>query len=107
MGKDANRELNMYQHMAKVTSTSRHPGSTAIRILLDSFKVTGPDGEHQCLVHVPLWESVKTFLARNPIGRLPTPVLAVVLRQLFLALDFMHKECRLIHTGESNEAGSP
>ncbi len=90
--------------MASVISASKHPGRTAVRTLLDSFKIAGPDGEHQCLVHKPLWDSVKAFLGRNPIGRLPTPVLAIVLQQLFLALDFMHKECRLIHTGENMKA---
>jgi len=42
---------------------------------------------------------VRTLLARNPIGRLPVPVLGIVLKRLFLALDFLHSECQLIHTG--------
>ncbi|KAK3688226.1 kinase-like domain-containing protein [Podospora appendiculata] len=70
----ADHELKIYDHMASVSSTSKHPGRDAVRSLLDSFKVTGPDGEHNCLVHPPLWDNLKTFLARNPIGRLPTPV---------------------------------
>jgi len=43
-------------------------------------------------------ESVYDFLHRNPIQRLPPVVLAVTLRRLFLALDFLHKECQIIHT---------
>ncbi|KAK3323810.1 kinase-like domain-containing protein [Cercophora scortea] len=98
LGRMADHELNVYNHMAGVSSTSKHPGHDAVRSLLDSFKITGPDGEHNCLVHPPLWDNLKTFLARNPIGRLPTPVLGIVLQRLFLALDFMHTECKLIHT---------
>ena len=39
-----------------------------------------------------------TFLHRNPAMRLPVPVLAFILRRLFLALDFLHTECQTIHT---------
>lgn len=34
----------------------------------------------------------------NPIRRLPPPVLAFVLKRLFLALDLLHEECLIAHT---------
>ncbi|KAG6898854.1 hypothetical protein C0993_003519 [Termitomyces sp. T159_Od127] len=74
-----------------------HPGRRAIRPLFDSFTITGPDGEHHCLVHPPLWGSLKHWLKINPLRRLVPPVLAMVLQQLFLALDYA-KECEVIHT---------
>ncbi|KAI1936707.1 hypothetical protein LOZ12_006189 [Ophidiomyces ophidiicola] len=74
-----------------------HPGRNAVRMLLDSFEVHGPTDKHRCLVHPPLWESVLTFLRRNPIHRLPVPVMAAVLQYLFLALDYLHSECKIIH----------
>ncbi|KAK0629587.1 kinase-like domain-containing protein [Bombardia bombarda] len=98
MGSEADHELSMYRHMASMSKGSKHPGRDCVRTLSDSFKVTGPDGEHLCLVHPPLWDTVKDLIARNPIGRLPPVVLAAVLQQLFLALDFMHTECHLVHT---------
>lgn len=98
MGKQLDNELNMYKRM-KERGSANHPGRNAVRELLDSFDVEGPDGRHRCLVHPPLWESVLTFLRRNPIMRLPAPVLAVFLQRLFLALDFLHRECLIIHTG--------
>lgn len=101
MGSNADLELRTYQHLAAVASTSKNPGRRAVRTLLDSFMVTGPAGEHHCLVHPPLCDSVGDFLQRNPIGRLPPPVLGIVLQRLFMALDFLHTECHLIHTGES------
>lgn len=97
MGAQVDDEVNIYKRIN--TATRRHPGHGAVRSLLDSFDVAGPDGPHRCLVHPPLWESVQTFLHRNPIRILPVPVLAFVLKQLFLALDFLHTECNLIHTG--------
>ncbi|WEW55344.1 hypothetical protein PRK78_000773 [Emydomyces testavorans] len=98
MGNKADHELAIYNHLATISSKSRHRFCNAVRTLLDSFKVTGPDGVHHCLVHPPLWDSVDVFLARNPVRRLPIPVLGVVLHYVFLALDFLHTECNLIHT---------
>lgn len=97
IGKQLNDEINMYKCIEM--GSQNHPGRSAIRSVLDSFDVDGPEGQHRCLVHPPLWESVSTFLHRNPVQRLPTPVLAFVLQRLFLALDFLHTECQIIHTG--------
>ncbi|KAK9440303.1 serine threonine protein kinase, CMGC group [Metarhizium brunneum] len=96
MGEQLDRELSIYKRIS--ASPSKHSGRSAVRELLDSFDVCGPDGSHRCLVHPPLWESTLTFLRRNPVERLPAPVLAFILRRLFLALDFLHRECQIIHT---------
>ena len=100
MGSNADHELRTYQHLAGVSSKSKHPGRETVRSLLDSFKVTGPDGEHHCLIHPPLWDSVKGLMGRNPIGRLPAPAVGIILQRLFMALDFLHTECHLIHSGK-------
>lgn len=108
LGKQGDSELAVYKHISASASSSKHEGRTAVREVLDAFDVAGPDGIHRCLVHRPLWESVLTFLHRNPIRRLPLPVLAFILHRLFLALDFLHTECKIIHTGDiilSKEAG--
>lgn len=97
MGQQLENELEMYKRI--FASSSKHPGRSAVRELLDSFDVTGTDGSHRCLVHPPLWESMWTFLNRNPVRRLPPVVLAVTLRRLFQALDYLHTECKVIHTG--------
>ncbi|KAG6092785.1 hypothetical protein E4U14_000546 [Claviceps sp. LM454 group G7] len=89
-------ELNAYMRIEN--SSINHPGRQAVRSLLDSFDIDGPDGRHRCLVHLPLWDSVYGFRHRNPIRRLPTPVMAFVLRDLFLALDLLHQECHTAHT---------
>ncbi|EKM75280.1 hypothetical protein AGABI1DRAFT_103042 [Agaricus bisporus var. burnettii JB137-S8] len=95
LGCEPSHELSVYQRLDQ--GPASHPGRQAVRALLDSFTISGPNGVHQCLVHPPLWDSMETFLARNPEGRLPTPVLAVMLRQVFLALDYAH-QCRVVHT---------
>lgn len=97
MGQQLDDEIKIYKRME--TGSKTHPGRDAVRSLLDSFDVDGSEDKHRCLVHPPLWESVLTFLHRNPVRRLPSPVLAFVLQRLFLALDYLHTECRIVHTG--------
>ena len=96
MGQQLDDELKMYQ---RIDRASKHPGRNAIRSLLDSFHIDGPEDKHHCLVHPPLFESVWEFLHRNPVQRLRKPVLVFTLRQVFLALDYLHTECQVIHTG--------
>ncbi|KAI1939046.1 hypothetical protein LOZ66_003124 [Ophidiomyces ophidiicola] len=95
MGQQLDDELTMYKRLER--GSKSHPGRKAVRVLLDSFDVNGPTDKHRCLVHPLLWESVLTFLCRNPIHRLPVPVMATVPKYLFLALDYLHSECKIIH----------
>lgn len=100
LGQQLDDELNIYKRIEG--ASRKHPGRKYVRSLLDSFDIGGPEGvKHRCLVHPPLFESVLSFLYRNPVQRLPTPILVVVLHRLFLALDYLHTECRIIHTGIS------
>jgi serine/threonine-protein kinase SRPK3 len=96
MGSEQETELSVYKRIEKFSQN--HPGRNAIRSLLDSFDVSGPHGRHQCLVHPPLWDSVLGLRHRNPLQRLPEPVIAFVIKRLFLALDLLHRECHIAHT---------
>ncbi|KAJ5254496.1 hypothetical protein N7497_003127 [Penicillium chrysogenum] len=96
MGQHVDNEVNIYRRMEQFPTA--HPGRNVIRTLLDTFYIDGPQDKHRCLVHPPLWESVLAFLRRNPVERLPSPVIAVVLHRLFLALDYLHTECQIAHT---------
>jgi serine/threonine-protein kinase SRPK3 len=101
MGSYLDNELNIYRRIN--AGPKSHPGYGAVRTLIDSFHVDGPDGKHQCLVHPPLLESVLTYLHRSPVKRLPAADVAFILKRLFLALDFLHTECQVIHTGQCSE----
>lgn len=102
MGQQLDDELKIYKRIEG--APQKHPGRKYVRSLLDSFDISGPEDKHRCLVHPPLWESVLDFLFRNPAQRLPTPILAVTLHRLFLALDYLHTECKIIHTGAVSSA---
>ncbi|KAJ5613156.1 hypothetical protein N7510_006350, partial [Penicillium lagena] len=96
---------NRYQVVGKpafgasltVRSLTKQLGHTYVRSLVDSFDADGPGDKHRCLVHPLLWESVLAFLFRNPVRRLSTLILVIVLHRLFLALDNLHTECKNIH----------
>ncbi|KAG6879435.1 hypothetical protein C0992_002701 [Termitomyces sp. T32_za158] len=90
------QELAAYRRLEN--GPKNHAGRQAIRALLDEFTITGPDGEHQCFVHPPLWGNIGNFLRYHPkVDRLFPPILALMLQQFFLALDYA-RECQVIHT---------
>ena len=91
------KELAAYQRMQQ--GSISHPGGQAIRTLLDSFTITGPHGEHGCLVHTPLWGSITTFITINSQTQLSVPIMTTTLMRLLQALDYVHS-CKIIHTGQ-------
>ena len=105
IGPNVDNEIKMYEKLNQ--GSKFHPGRESVRTALDNFKISGPDGEHQCLVHTPLWDSLRTFLARNPANRLPAEMLRGVMIHLFEALDYIHTECHVIHTGKSYVINHP
>jgi serine/threonine-protein kinase SRPK3 len=97
LGDELDTELDVYRRISK--APEHHPGRSAVRSLLDSFELNTSTGKsHRCLVHTPLWESALNLKHRNPIRRLPQPIIAFLLKRLFLALDFLHQECHVVHT---------
>lgn len=67
--------------------------------LLDQFKHEGPNGQHICFVFDVLGHHLDFQTAKYENGRLPIKVVRTIARQLLLGLDFLHEECRIIHTG--------
>ena len=66
--------------------------------LLDNFIVTDSHGPHLCLV----FEALGAFndSVFYPGRNLPVPFVKNIARQLLVALDFLHRECRIVHTGK-------
>ncbi|KAI4233415.1 MAG: hypothetical protein L6R40_007079 [Gallowayella cf. fulva] len=68
--------------------------------LANELSMQGPNGEHHCLVYEPMLESVRELLYRNPSGRFTEDLLRVFLQILLFALDYLHTDAHLIHTGK-------
>jgi len=92
------RELPVYNHLDQIQSD--HPGRQCIRKLLDSFTVTGPHGQHICLVHQPLGMSLWDLKMKARDKVFSKVVLRMSIRELLVALDFLHDEAHVIHTGK-------
>ncbi|KAF2756508.1 protein kinase [Pseudovirgaria hyperparasitica] len=90
------RELPIYQRINQ--TQSNHSGRACIRMLLDSFEIRGPDGKHICLVHQPLGMSLHDLKMRARGKVFSKEVLRISIRQLLVALDFLHRDAHIIHT---------
>ena len=90
-------EFKIYQYLSRVNPS--HPGYPHVRTALDTFTIHRPGGDHHCLVQKPMWESFRDLLYRNPTHRFTEDLLRAGLMQVFLALDYLHTECKLVHTG--------
>ncbi|RDW61699.1 uncharacterized protein DSM5745_10371 [Aspergillus mulundensis] len=94
---DNREEFRVYEQLNK--GSSWHPGYAHVREALDLFTISRAGGDHPCLVQKPMWESFMDLLYRNPSHRFTEGLLKAGLKQVFLALDYLHTECKLVHTG--------
>lgn len=76
-----------------------HPGYNHVIQLLDDFRIQGPHGEHLCLVFEVLGMDIKAVRDRFEGNRLAMGLLKQVAKQTFLALDYLHHCCGIIHCG--------
>lgn len=84
------------------TNTS-HPGLSFIRLPIDEFQLEGPEGTHFCLVYKPMRETLYHWQRRLPHERLPLPLFKSYAFLILQALDYLHIECHLIHTGKVSD----
>ncbi|KAH7364226.1 kinase domain-containing protein [Rhexocercosporidium sp. MPI-PUGE-AT-0058] len=90
------KKLEVLKYLAAVKS--EHSGKAYVRTMIDSFVVNSPVGEHHCLVHEPLPLNLLELQAILPRKRLSLDLLKQTLKQLLLALDYLHTDARVIHT---------
>jgi serine/threonine-protein kinase SRPK3 len=87
-------ELGLLRRVQNLAEKSRNPGRDHVVNLIDSFEVSSSRGSHLCLVH----QALGRFSMINSRG-LPIPLVKILAKQLLLALDFLHRECNVVHTG--------
>ncbi|KAJ6190531.1 hypothetical protein N7519_000552 [Penicillium mononematosum] len=75
-----------------------HRGRSLMRTLLDSFEVKGLEGSHLCLVYPPMREPLSMYQRRFDDRKMPLPLIKTYIRALLTGLDYLHKECRIVHT---------
>ncbi|KAG6315260.1 hypothetical protein E4U22_007998 [Claviceps purpurea] len=75
-----------------------HEGVKHIRVLLDVFDLQGEYGTHACLIFEPMGETLYQFQRGLPGARFQLRHFKAYMYMLLQALDYLHTECRLIHT---------
>ncbi|KAE8165465.1 U4/U6 small nuclear ribonucleo protein PRP4 [Aspergillus tamarii] len=94
--RERNHELDIYHRINSVESD--HPGKRFIRKLLNHFAITGPHGQHICLVHEPLGISASELIRWVPGRTMSLEDLKPCIRQLLVVLNFLHSIAHIIHT---------
>ncbi|CAI7631859.1 unnamed protein product [Penicillium palitans] len=75
-----------------------HQGYGVTRHCLESFELKSSDKTHLCLVYEAMREPMSVFQKRFENRRMPLPVAKAYIQLLLLGLQYLHAECRLIHT---------
>ncbi|KAL1954541.1 hypothetical protein VTO42DRAFT_1101 [Malbranchea cinnamomea] len=81
-----------------VTANPNHPGRKHVVSLLDSFEHKGPNGTHVCMVFEVLGENLLGLIKRWNHRGIPMPLVKQITKQVLLGLDYLHRECGIIHT---------
>jgi serine/threonine-protein kinase SRPK3 len=79
-----------------------HPGFRHCLHLYDAFIANSFHGPHICLVTNLLGKSLVSLRRVQPNGKGAFPIVLSkrIIKQTLLALDYLHRECDLVHTGE-------
>lgn len=92
----AEDEIKLLQ--AVVSSNPRHPGFRHVVSLLDHFRHHGPNGSHVCMVFEVLGENLLGLIKRYQYRGVPDHIVRQISKQVLLGLDYLHRECGIIHT---------
>lgn len=81
-----------------MTSSDSHAGRCHVVGLVDNFRHTGPNGSHVCMVFEVLGENLLGLIKRYQHRGVPQHIVKQIAKQVLLGLDYLHTECRVIHT---------
>jgi serine/threonine-protein kinase SRPK3 len=85
--------------LSKVASANLEAeGRAHVVQLLDHFRHRGPHGEHVCMVFEVLGENLLSLIKKYKRRGIPELVVKQITRQVLLGLDYLHRECGIIHT---------
>ncbi|SJL09233.1 uncharacterized protein ARMOST_12609 [Armillaria ostoyae] len=66
--------------------------------MLDHFPLISTHGIHSCLVLEPLGLSIEELTRRTLPNKFPIPMCRQIIKQVLLGLDFLHRQCGIVHT---------
>lgn len=81
-----------------VRANPEAPGRKYVVELLDNFTHEGPNGKHVCMVFEVLGENLLSLIRRYHHRGIPVHLVQQIIYQVLMGLDYMHRECGIIHT---------
>ncbi|GIY15024.1 hypothetical protein CDAR_526371 [Caerostris darwini] len=66
--------------------------------LLDDFKISGVNGTHVCMVFEVLGHNLLKLIIRSNYQGIPLANVKLIVRQVIEGLDYLHTQCKIIHT---------
>ncbi|KAI1850950.1 hypothetical protein JX265_007275 [Neoarthrinium moseri] len=81
-----------------VEANPNHPGRKYVVSLLDSFEHKGPNGVHVCMVFEVLGENLLGLIKKWHHRGIPRDLVMQIAKQVLMGLDYLHRECGIIHT---------
>lgn len=89
-------EIKLLQKI--VQANPNHPGRKYVVSLLDSFEHKGPNGMHVCMVFEVLGENLLGLIKKWQHRGIPRELVTQITKQVLMGLDYLHRECGIIHT---------
>ncbi|KAG5456656.1 MAG: kinase-like domain-containing protein, partial [Olpidium bornovanus] len=89
-------EIKLLERVVHANASSL--GRKHVVNLLDSFKHKGPNGVHVCMVFEVLGENLLSLIRRAKHRGIAVGLVKQITRQILMGLDYMHRECGIIHT---------
>ncbi|KAG6179770.1 hypothetical protein E4U36_005345 [Claviceps purpurea] len=91
-------EREILEKIREVSRESLHEGRKHVLPLIEHFTHRGPNGQHVCLTFDVQGHHLYFQAAQYKDGKLPVKTVKEIVRQLLTGLDFLHRECGVIHT---------
>lgn len=78
--------------------TTKGNGKEYVVHLLNHFVIQGPNGKHVCMVFEVMGKNVLSLIKKHDYRGIPFELTKRVTYQILVGLDFLHRQCKIIHT---------
>jgi len=91
--------LDEIKLLEKVVVANRSsPNRQCVVELLDWFEHKGPNGTHICMTFEVLGPNLLTLIRQYRHRGIPIHIVKRITKQILMGLDYLHRECNIIHT---------
>lgn len=92
--------MKILRQLGDVAHDNNHPGLNFTRLADDIFEIDGPTSSHCCIAMEPQGVSLRILQDVFPDGILPKLLVKNLVHRLLFAINFLHADCNVVHTGK-------